>query len=408
MTGSIVAFCLQGVGHLQVLLPVIEGLCARGRVVHVYAHAQFRADVERAGARFIDLFARYPVEAADATSIPVPSRLVSFAGTYAERLAAEVAALRPALILYDTFSVVAPVIARRLGVPYVNVCPNHAPVPSRVVAALRDDPRVSTSPECWAAVRRLRDVHGIRDAGPFWYVEALSPFLNLYPEPVEFLGAEDRGAFEPIAFFGSLAPGLRHGPAVEVFPTPRRRLRVYVAFGTVIWWYFEAVASEALRVIAAASAELDIDVVIGLGGHRLDAASRTGLLRPNVRVLDYAPQWAALREADVFVTHHGLNSTHEAIFHEVPMLSYPLFSDQPALARRCQELGLAVPLVPAPRAPVDPDSLRAALRRLADERHAFAARLAEARAWELRTIGGREAVLDRVLALAEVDGAARR
>jgi MGT family glycosyltransferase len=384
-----------------VLLPVIEGLAARGVVVHVFAHADFRGDVERAGARFVDLFARYPIEAVDSTSIPVPSRLVTFAGAYAEQLAAEVAGLAPALILYDTFSVVAPVIARRLGVPYVNVCPNHAPVPARVTAALRNDPRVATSAACWAAVRHLRDVHGISDAGPFWYAEALSPYLNLYPEPAEFIDAPDRAAFEPVAFFGSLAPGLRRGPPIEVFPGAHRRLRVYAAFGTVIWWYYEAAALAALRVIAAVSAELDIELVIGLGGHRLDAAARAALERPNVRLLEYAPQWAALQETDVFVTHHGLNSTHEAVFHEVPMLSYPLFSDQPALARRCQALGLAVPLAPEPRAPIAPDVLRAAFRRLTDERPGFAARLAAARAWELRTIGERSAVVDRILALTE-------
>ena len=47
----------------------------------------------------------------------------------------------------------------------------------------------------------------------------------------------------------------------------------------------------------------------------------------------------------VFVTHHGLNSTHEAIYHRTPMLSYPFFGDQPYLANRCRDLGLSVPLV---------------------------------------------------------------
>jgi UDP:flavonoid glycosyltransferase YjiC (YdhE family) len=126
-----------------------------------------------------------------------------------------------------------------------------------------------------------------------------------------------------------------------------------------------------------------------------------------VRILEYADQWTALRQADVFVTHHGLNSTHEAIYHEVPMISYPLFGDQPALARRCQDLGLAVPLGPNPGAPVEPAGLRAALRQLAEGRDRLAARLAEARAWELRTIGGRGAVLDRVLELMDASRALR-
>ncbi len=119
-----------------------------------------------------------------------------------------------------------------------------------------------------------------------------------------------------------------------------------------------------------------------------------------MRVVDYVDQWAVLGEADLFITHHGTNSTHESIFHEVPMISYPFFGDQPALARRCQKFGLAVALTAAPQAPVTPETLGSALRRLADERDRFAARLAEARSWELRTIAERGAVLDRVLGLA--------
>jgi len=82
------------------------------------------------------------------------------------------------------------------------------------------------------------------------------------------------------------------------------------------------------------------------------------------------------------------------------MLSYPFFGDQPALARRCQELGLALPLTAAPQDALDASVLLHALQRLADERQRFAVRLAEARAWEQRTIDGRAAVIDRILSLA--------
>jgi MGT family glycosyltransferase len=398
MNRSIVVLCIRGIGHLRVVLPVVVALRRRGWTIHVLTHADFRAHVERAGARFVDLFARYPLEAADATSRPVPSRYVTFAGVYAESLAADIAAFNPALIVYDTFMVAGPVVGRILGVPYVNVFPNHAPVPARALAALRDDPRVATSPECWNAVRRLREVHGMAEAHPFSYVDALSPFLNLYSEPAEFLPAEDRAVLEPLACFGCLEPPLREVEAGAVF-SPRRGRRIYVSFGTVIWWYFERAASNALRVMARACEDLDIDVVVTLGGHPLDAAVRSEMMHENVAVVDEVDQWAALREADVFVTHHGINSTHEAIFHEVPMLSYPFFGDQPALAARCQQLGLAVPLATTPHGGFDAVSVHAALDHLRQREDDYAARLVEARRWELRTIAGRDAVVERLLGL---------
>ncbi|MEO8605095.1 MAG: glycosyltransferase [bacterium] len=400
MPASIAFFCMHGVGHLQMLLPVVEALCARGCVVRVLTRAEFRPMVERVGARFVDLFARHSIEAADATSLPVPCRFVSFAGMHAESLAQEVASFKPDLIVYDTFSVVAPVIARRLGLPYVNVCPNHAPVPARLLAALREDPRVAVSGQCWAAVRRLREMHGMREASPFSYVAELSPFLNLYCEPREFLAPEDRAALEPLAFFGSLAPALRPRAAPAVFPPRRRGLRIYVSFGTVIWWYFAAPASAVLDAIVRACAGLEVDVVIALGGHSLDAAARAALARPNVAILDFADQWTALDEADLFITHHGLNSTHEAIFHRVPMISHPFFGDQPALAQRCQDLGLALPLGTDSGAPVEPQDVRRAIEQVVAQRDVFATNLETARAWELRTIDDRAAIVDRLLALA--------
>jgi len=387
-------------GHLQRLLPLIEGLSTRGRTVHVMTDARFASEVERAGGRFFDLFARFPLDAADATSLPVPSRYVSFAGAYAEAVTAQAAALAPGLILYDTFAVIAPLVGRRLEVPYVNVCAGHAAEPTRTVAALRNDPRVATSPECLAAVRRLREVHGLPGASPFSYVEALSPFLNVYCEPSQFLDEADRAAFEPLAFFGALAPEQRETrPAERLFPQAHARRRIYVSFGTVIWRYFEPAACSALAVLSDVFAGQDADVVMSLGAHALDRARRARLERPNVRVERYVDQWAVLKEADAFVTHHGLNSTHESIFHEVPMASYPFFGDQPALARRCQDLGLAVPLAGAPQAPLEPERVRGALDRLAQGRLVFAGRLAEARSWELEVIAGRSAVLDRILAL---------
>jgi UDP:flavonoid glycosyltransferase YjiC (YdhE family) len=113
-------------------------------------------------------------------------------------------------------------------------------------------------------------------------------------------------------------------------------------------------------------------------------------------VAGYVDQWQVLREADVFVTHQGLNSTHEAIFNRVPMLSYPFFWDQPALAGTCGRMGLAVPLTNLPRGPLQEEEVHAALSKLSRRGTALDADLAAARDQEIEVIADRDDVLRRV------------
>lgn len=400
MSRTIAVVCMGGAGHVQVLRPVIAGLARRGYDVRVLTRADYRATVAAAGGQFADLYAERPLDAADATSTPLPCRFVSFAAEYAASVAREIATFTPALIVYDTFTVVAPVAARMLDLPYVNVCPNHAPVPGRAGAALRADPRVRVSDACRRAVERLRREHGMHDASPFAYVETLSPFLNLYCEPEEYLAPDMRERLEPVECFGSMAPdGARPPPAGPAFTASvSGARRVYVSFGTVIWRCFSAEAGRALRAITRVLADRgDAEILVSLGGY---AGEVPDLEAPGVRVAPYVDQWQALAEADLFVTHHGLNSTHEAVARRVPMLSYPFFWDQPGLAARCAELGFAEPIVSELRAPIAPGDVERALARLDARAEERRERLAEAAAWERRVVERRPAVIRRMLELA--------
>ena len=140
MTGrSAVVFCMPEQGHFKRLLPLISGLAGAGIATHVFTDLRYREAVERAGGRFVDVFAGRPLEAADAKSLPVPCRYVSFAAHYADSVLREVAALRPALVVHDTFAVIGVVVANQLKLPRVAVCSGHnaAPGPTRGGAAPR-------------------------------------------------------------------------------------------------------------------------------------------------------------------------------------------------------------------------------------------------------------------------------
>lgn len=404
-------------GHLQRLLPLVAGLTDAGIRTHVFTSARFRDAVEQVGGRFVDLFADRSLQSADATSLPVPVRFVSFAGRYAEQLALEAAALEPGVVLHDGFAVIGMAVANRLGVPRVAVCAGHNRPAARALADLGADPRVKPSDAARRACAILRERFGIPDASPLSYAATLSRDLNVYCEPPEFLRPEERPPFEPIAFFGSVTPDRPVDPAPMFASAGEQRLRVYASLGTVVWRYWKREAAAALEAIAdAVSSMRDTEALLSLGGG--DPARFPTLARARVRVASFLDQWSVIPQASVFITHHGMNSTHEAIFHRVPMGSLPFQGDQPGMAKRCEEAGFAVPVsggvvpssgsvvpltggaVPlssgAATSPPTADDVRRTLAILADRRPAMQARLEIGRQWELAVIRNRPAVIERI------------
>jgi len=402
---SVAFFSMLEEGHFHRLRPLISGLAGQGMAAHVFTDRRFEAEVERAGGTFVDLFGRYPLERADNESVPIPCRFVTYAAHYADEIVRDLEELGPSLVVYDTFAVIGHVAARALGLPYVNVCTGHNMDPALSVPRLRHEyPRVEASQSCLRAVEKLRERYGVADASPLSYLSGLSPFLNVYCEPAAYLTEAERRAFEPIAFYGSLPPA-RDKEAIAVSDSPfgdaASELKVYVSFGTIVWRYWAAEALEALTSICQALGSMDgVRAVVSLGGADIGAERRRALSEPNVVVLPSVDQWAVLQEADVFVTHHGLNSTHEAIFHGVPMISYPFVFDQPALAEKCRSFGLAIPLTDAPLGRVTTGAVHAAFDELARRKGSIRASIAEAREWELQAIASRDGVHRRIAALA--------
>jgi UDP:flavonoid glycosyltransferase YjiC (YdhE family) len=406
MAGAVVAiFCMPEHGHFMQLRALISGFVHWGCDVHVFAHRRYAADVERIGARMVDLFAKYPIEQADSESVPIPCRYVTFAAIYAEEMLQELRSIRPALIVCETFAVIGRLAAQQLGIPFINVLLGHNIQPARYLAALQVDPRVAISDRCHRAVEILRERYGMLDASPFSYIAGNSPYLNVCCEPAEFLTEEERKSFEPVAFFGCIpAPGELSEQSARAarryFGGGPDKLKIYACCGTIAFRYFSDVIIRLFEALSEAVASMpDACALISLGGATIDDRILRRLQRANVETVEYTDQWAVLSEADIFLTHHGLNSTHEAIFRRVPMLSYPIFSDQPSLAERCQEFGIAVPLSDLLRGAVAADDVRSALATLSANRNSIMAKLDRVRSMELEVMAQRPAVLAQIMGL---------
>lgn len=139
----------------------------------------------------------------------------------------------------------------------------------------------------------------------------------------------------------------------------RRGRVLFVSAGTV----FARGAAFFRRVIAAfAEADGDWSVVIATG--HLDPRE-VGEPPANVVVRRRVPQIAVLARADVFLTHAGANSVHEAVRAGVPMIVAPRARDQWFIARRLIELRVALALPPVA---TGPEGLRSVVEYVAADR----------------------------------------
>lgn len=121
---------------------------------------------------------------------------------------------------------------------------------------------------------------------------------------------------------------------------------VYLSFGTEVMvnmWSAQEETREGVRRCVAGLAQRwrarDLEVVFATQGNPVLAEYPS-----NWTVYGKVDQQEVLSRADVFVTHGGSNSFHEAVLSRVPMVVAPFFGDQMLIGTRVEELGVGIHL----------------------------------------------------------------
>lgn len=247
----------------------------------------------------------------------------------------------PDLILYDFFSPEGYMAGSLLHIPFWCSIPA-MPGPFRHRTYLA---KKLQDPGNRKAMERLASGYGIRFTPSD--LELISDGIHFpgernivwsYRDVVPKNWAENRKCV-PYVFAGNI-----RGKKTTV---PHGGTTVLFSFGTVVLdnlWNRQPKTRKLLTAFIARMTKFwnrpDISVVfVTQGKHILKSYPA------NWTVVEKNDQIAALSSADVFVTHAGSNSFHEALVARVPMVAIPFFGDQPLVAKRMAQLGLGIDLV---------------------------------------------------------------
>jgi MGT family glycosyltransferase len=145
------------------------------------------------------------------------------------------------------------------------------------------------------------------------------------------------------------------GRAPVDFPWERLDLGrplVYASMGTL-----QNGILQTFRMMAEACAELDLQLVISLGGGQDPAL--LGDLPGDPVVVGYAPQLDLIQRSALTISHGGLNTVLESLAWGVPMVVLPVTYDQPGVGARVEWSGVGRSI---PVGRLSADRLRDAVR----------------------------------------------
>lgn len=193
------------------------------------------------------------------------------------------------------------------AVPFFDLVLSKAPSARR----LRDvTDRLLRMPELIQCPRELDLPHGVAEEPEVYYIEAA----------VDLSRRESQGfPWERI--------------------DPEKKL-LYVSLGSQSLLAGREAAVNFLRAVAEGAARRpEWQLVLGTGG-MAEAADLP--LPPHAVALPWAPQIPLLERAALMITHGGLGTIKECIFHDTPMVVFPIGRDQPDNAKRVVHHGLGL------------------------------------------------------------------
>ncbi len=387
-------FNIPASGHVNPSLPLTAELVRRGETIIYYGTENFRAKIEATGALYRpyqhfddNYFELHGLNGGN----PPQTGAVMMAGTrlMLPDLLAMVRAEQPDYILYNSMCPWGALVARILGLPSVV---SLSLLLFSSSAMLRSSGLQTILPMMIKGIPYILQFRRETQAIAREYNIKPFSFTEAFNAPGDLVLSYTTAAIQPdadqlgdrVKFVG---PSLAARGDAGDFPLDRLEGQpvIYISLGTLV-----NNNPDFFRACLQAFADSPYTVVMSIGNQV--ARESLGGIPPNFIVRPFNPQLEILPRSALFITHAGMNSVHEGLYYDVPLLLVPQQAEQTFVALRIQELGAGLRL-----SGETPTAIRQAAERILNG--TSFKQEAETLGKSLREAGGYQRAADLVLAM---------
>jgi MGT family glycosyltransferase len=332
-------------GHINPTMGVVEELISRGEEVVYFTIEAFRERIEKTGAtvrtldgqQFIKAFIsggrNYLPERINGllhtADIVIPSVLEQIKGEPFD------------YIIHDSMFGCGRILAQILQLPAINSCTSFAQTKESFDQMLEQQSK-NIPPEVGKEINDQYQSLTARCAEKY-NVEIHSPyevFCNPAPLTIVYTTRE----FQPFGetfdqTYKFIGPSIstRYNQENLDLTAIKKKRPIYISLGTVFNH-----AIDFYKLCFEAFGHTDHTVVMSIGDKV--QLSDLGEIPENFIVKIYLPQTEVLKYTKLFITHGGMNSTHEGLYYGVPLIVIPQSADQPIIAEQVAKIGAGITL----------------------------------------------------------------
>ena len=338
---KMVFFCIPAHGHTNPTLGVVRELISRGHQVFYYSYNMMRDKIESTGAVFVSCDeydqeqrldakdgARIGKDLAFSTQILVDTTLA-----LDDAVCEHMKELNPDCIVADSMAVWGKAVALKLGIPFVSSTTTFA-FNQHSAKIMKQSPGQIFG-MIFSMSKINKNIKRLQDKG--YPVKSILDIIQndnnidtiVYTSP-EFQPCSKTFS-DKYVFVG---PSIR--PVENVIEKKSDKL-IYISMGTVI---NDSVKFYKKCIEAFANTKYQVIMSVG----NLINVEDLGAIPDNITISRFVDQIAVLSQADVFLTHCGMNSVNESLYYKVPLVMFPQTSEQDGVATRVEQLGAGVRL----------------------------------------------------------------